>query len=267
MDDAPRSMRAALDKTRDLAIAHDLTEDLGWIDYFLAEEAFVAGDWTRALGLGAAVMDVGVAHDYLRLTVRTIHVVVPIASARGDLPVLERAARWYASLEGKFEFPDSPYARIVRPAQDLELAAFGLWPAYVPDVESRMASFADDPSGPSWSAALDRVMRAWVEAGLADDAGRALDGMASFVAGSKAVSHLGIGTYELMRARVAEARADTTAAEAAGKSALNHFRISDAPWWIAKAGRLLDRVGAADATLVAEVEQIERELGATAPTP
>jgi hypothetical protein len=52
----------------------------------------------------------------------------------------------------------------------------------------------------------------------------------------------------------------------AGRIALDRFRVSDAPWWKAKAIRLLDRCGAADEQLVAEVERIEHNLGAIAPT-
>jgi class 3 adenylate cyclase/tetratricopeptide (TPR) repeat protein len=266
IDDEPRNVRRPLEKARDIAVAHGLTEDIGWLTFIEAEEAFVIGDWARALELGAAAMDIGEANDYLRLTVRTIHVVVPIASARADTGVLERAARWYASLEGKFEFPDSPYARIVRPAQDLDLAAHGLCAPYVPDVEPRVASFADDPSGPSWSAALDRVLRAWVEAGELDGADRALDGMATFIAQASAVSNLGRGTFNLMHARVALARGDHAVAVTAGSEALARFRVSNAPWWKAKAIRLLERAGATDSSLVAEVEQIEQRLGVSSPS-
>ena len=266
LDDEPRNVRGPLAKARDIAIAHSLTEDLGWIDFVEAEEAFVAGDWTRALALGVAAMDVGEANDYLRLTVRVIHVLVPIGAARGDRDLLKRAARWYAGLEGRFAFPDSPYARVVRPAQDLELAAYGLWPAAVPVVEPRLASFAGDPSGPSWSAALDRVLRAWVEAGELDGAGRALDGMATFIGRGSAVSNLGQGTHHLMRARVEAARGDREAAVESGTEALSRFRLSDAPWWVAKAIRLLERADAADTNLVAEAQEIERRLGAISPT-
>ena len=65
-------------------------------------------------------------------------------------------------------FPDSPYARVIRPAQDLELADAGLWSRYVPPVESCIAGFATEPAGPSWCAAVDRVCRAWIDAGQLD---------------------------------------------------------------------------------------------------
>ena len=266
VDDAPRGSFDALEQVRDLAVAHGLTEDTGWISFLQAEERFAAGKWDDAVRLGKAAMDLGEANAYLRLTVRTIHVMVPIAAARGDLVLLERCQRWYAGLEGKFEFPDSPYARIVRPAQDLELADAGLRPGYVPDVAGRIASFTDDAAGPSWSAALDRVLRCWVENGLLDAAEEALEAMRTTTASRPGVSHLGLGTFSLMRGRVAAARGKRDDAADLGRDALAHFRTSDAPWWMAKALRLLERLGAADEQLLAEVASIERRLGIAAPT-
>ncbi|MEP7159325.1 MAG: hypothetical protein ABI797_07840, partial [Chloroflexota bacterium] len=67
-------------------------------------------------------------------------------------------------------------------------------------------------------------------------------------------------------ARLALARADMDGAAAAATAALVHFRSSNAPWWLAKALRLLERAGAADASLLDEVADIERQLGAREPT-
>ncbi len=262
VDDAPRNVAHILGPARELAIAHGYTEEIGWIAYLDAEVAFAAGDWDRALEHCAATMDIGEANDYLRLTVRTIHVAVPIGAARADRGVLERCARWYLSLEGKFDFPDSPYSRVIRTAQDLDLAESGLWPDFMPEVESRIVSFGDDANLPSWAAAVDRVVRAWVAAGELDGAQRAIEAMAAAIAASRNVAHLGRGTLELMRGRVAAARHERAAASAAGRLALDHFRISAAPWWMAKAIRLLERSDSADERLVVEAALIERRLRA-----
>jgi hypothetical protein len=80
------------------------------------------------------------------------------------------------------------------------------------------------------------------------------------------VSSLGVGTYELLRGRLALALGDAADANALGLAALARFRVSKAPWWIAKAIRLLERAGAADPSLLSEVGQIERMLGAVEPT-
>jgi class 3 adenylate cyclase/tetratricopeptide (TPR) repeat protein len=266
LDDAPRNVVGPLEIAREIATAYGLTEDTGWITYLEAEEAFVSGDWDRALELGRSAIDLGIANNYLRLTVRTVHVVVPIASVRADLDTLARCQDWYASLEGKFEFPDSPYSRIIRAAQDLELADAGLRPSYTPDPATRVESFVEDPSGPSWTSALDRVVRSWVDAGELDGAENALDTMGAAVDRAVAPSSLGVGTYNLMRGRVAAARGEKGAAIGWANDALARFRASDAPWWNAKAIRLLERLGAADQQLVGDVEEIERLLGASEPT-
>jgi len=266
VDDDPQGVYAAAERARQAATAHGRTEDVGWADYTEAEAAFGSGEWDRALAAGRRAAAVGEANAYLRLTVRTWHVLIPIAAARGDQALLERAARWYAALEGKFEFPDSPYSRVIRAAQDIELAAAGLWTPYVPEVEPRIISFADEPGGPSWTAALDRVFRAWIEAGDSDGADRALSAMTVALPSYPTVTSLGLGTYELMRGRLAAARDDSETAVSAGRAALEHFRGGPLPWWTAKALRLLERVGGASYDEVGEAFEIERQLGAVRPT-
>jgi class 3 adenylate cyclase len=266
LDDSAADVFEPIDHSRQTAAVHGLTEETGWLDYLESEAAFVSGDWDRARFVGNRAVALGEANAYLRMTVRTWHVLIPIASVTGDRDTLARAARWYRSLEGKFEFPDSPYSRVIRTAQDLEMAAAGLWPAFVPDVEPRIASFDDDPSGPSWSAALDRILRAWIDAGELDGAARALESMDGAIGRMAHVTSLGLGTYDLMRGRVALARGEPTIAAHAARSALDRYRASNAPWWTAKAIRLLERTGLADSDMIVEVERIERHLGAISPT-
>jgi hypothetical protein len=265
IDDAPREVGEALGKARDLTIAYGLTELSAWVLYSEAEAFFAGGSWDLALERAMNAVDIAQANDYLRVAVRCIHIAVPMAAARDDRLVLERAASWYSALEGRFEFPDSPYARVIRPAQDLELADAGLWPAYVPSVDSCLAGFASDPSGPSWCAALDRVTRSWIDSGEVEGAALAVDGMES-AARSTRVSELGHGTYRLLRGRIALGNGHKSEAAKHAGAALDHFRLSDAPWWKAKAIRLLERAGAADHPLITEVEQIERALGTAGPT-
>jgi hypothetical protein len=80
------------------------------------------------------------------------------------------------------------------------------------------------------------------------------------------VSRTGLGIFELMRGRLAEAHGDRDDSAAAARSALEHFRHGPLPWWMAKAIRLLERVDAADYELVSEAFEIERSLKAIAPT-
>ena len=265
MDDAPREVGQALGKAREITVAYGLSELIGWIMYTEAEAFFAGGNWDMALDRVLSALDLAEANNYLRVAVRCIHVAVPIAAARGDLKVLKRAADWYGALEGHFEFPDSPYARVIRPAQDLDLADAGFWPSYTPVADSCIAGFAEDPSGPSWFSALDRLVRSWTEAGELSGASKALDALDSHAL-KPTVSSLGRGTYHLMRARVAASRGDHATAVTSATEALASFRISDAPWWKAKAICVLERAGAADQQLLGEVEQIEKHLGAVRPT-
>jgi len=252
---------------REIAIAHGLTEQVGWSNYVEAEACFASGDWDRAVAAGTRAMDLADQNAYLRLNVRTIHVMIPIAATRGDRRTLERAARFYESLVGKFEFPDSPYARIVRAASDVELAAAGLISPYVPDAESRVVGFADIPGGPSFCASLDRLVRAWIVAGDLAGADLAVAGMNKALPRVPSqTGSLGMGTYELLNGRVALAHGDRDNAAAHGRAALDRFRDSHTPWWIAKAIRLLERSDAADAALIAEAAEIERRLGANSST-
>ena len=266
LDDRAAEAFAPLEHGRDAAISHGFTEQAGWFDYLAAEAAFVSGDWDRAREAGGRAIALAEANAYLRLAVRTWHVLIPIAGVQGDRATLEHASRWYKSLDGKFEFPDSPYSRVIRTAQDVEMAASGLWPAYVPQVELLVASFGEDPTGPSWTAALDRVFRAWLEAGEVDGAAQALAALDDGVARLPDVSRLAFGTQQLLHGRLSLARGDRPAAAAEGQAALDHFRASNAPWWMAKAIRLVERAAAADSGLISEVVQIERRLGAVEPT-
>jgi hypothetical protein len=69
-----------------------------------------------------------------------------------------------------------------------------------------------------------------------------------------------------MRARLTLAKGEMARAAELATAALARFRSSEAPWWIAKALRLLERAGGADERSVAEAQRIEAALKATAPT-
>jgi hypothetical protein len=67
-------------------------------------------------------------------------------------------------------------------------------------------------------------------------------------------------TEAILRSRLALARADVETAMAAAEEALAET-AGRAPWWRAKAIRVLERAGAANAHLVDEARSIERRLG------
>ena len=193
IDDAPRDVGEPLEKARDLTVACRLTSS-------------ARGFSTRSpkLSLPAAA---GISRwsEQLRQSIslrQTITYASPSGASMSSCPwpqfetiglCWSGLPTWYRALEGRFEFPDSPYARVIRPAQDLELADAGLWPAYVPSVDSCLAGFATEPGGPSWCAALDRVTRSWIDTGAVEGAMDAVDGMERHTQSTQ-VSELGRGT-------------------------------------------------------------------------
>ena len=239
----------------ELAEAHGLRDDLAWAHYAHVELGLVSGDWDGAVAAARHALEIGIAGGFDRAVVRTWSAVLPIASARSDLELLRDGHAW---LTGRFREPEnpSPYAMIMRAARRLELLRADLWEPYVPDVEVRLQSFALRYASPSWLAGLETVFVSWLEARLLDGAARALDQMRGFAEEPNA-SALGRGAYCLLRARLVAARGDDPKEDA--ERAVAAFRVSRAPWWIAKAQRI---VATPDA--LAEAARLERALGIAA---
>lgn len=263
LDDHPDAALGHLDRVEEVARNHGLTEQIVWADYGRAEAGFVSGDWDRAVEVAIRAIDLGERNAYRRATVRTWHVVIPIAAARGKRQLLERAARWYVTLDASAAStggqPDSPYGRIVRPAMDLTLARAGLWQPYVPAVEPRIAAFVGPHGMPSWLHALEMVFESWLEAGLVDGAAEALAG---YDEGAEAMSSLARGVGALLRGKLAVSRRSPPAEVAQhGREALVAFRAANAPWWIAKALGVLASVGDATPGEAAERGTVLRKLG------
>jgi hypothetical protein len=175
--------------------------------------------------------------------------VLPIAAARHDEDLLDTGYVW---LTQRFREPEnpSPYARVMGAARHLEIASRGLREPFVPDVEERLASFDLRYSAPSWLAALETVFDCWLGAGDVEGAGRALERLeaSSSEPGKATLAH---ATSHLLRAKWLAARDD--GAEEEARIALAGFRESRAPWWIAKALRVLGEDG--------EARELERGLG------
>ena len=242
-DAAPITKRAI-----EVAEARGLRENLAWLHQADVEIGLASGEWDAAIEAGRRGLDIGVANGYDRAVVRTWSALLPIASARGDPDLLDMAYAW---LTERFREPEnpSPYARVMWAARQLEIARRGLRQPFLPDVEERLVSFELRYSSPSWLAALETVVDAWLEGGESDGAGRALDRLESS-AGEPGMAMLGRSTYWLLRSKWLTATG-ADGAEEAGR-ALEGFRVSKAPWWIAKALRLLHDP---------EAVEIERALG------
>src|SRR5205823_4979896 len=105
-------------------------------------------------------------------------------------------------------------------------------------------------------AAIEIVVGSWLDAGDYEGAGLALDRMRARL-GVREATGLARGVEALLRARLLLAREDVGGATVEANRAVAALR---APWWRAKAIRLLEQAGAASPSVVEEAERIEARL-------
>ena len=259
IDDEPdRAMPLAVDAA-EIAASHGLVEQGGWADHMQAEIHMSAGRWQDAVEAGLRAIEVGEQSGYHRVVVRSWFVLLPIARAQGRSDLIHQAFPRFEQRARLRHEADSFYARIVATATHLHFAALGLEPLFVPDVVERLPCFDMDHSGPSWLAGIETVVGTWLEAGELDGAEQALSRMRTRLAAGPSTV-LSRSTEAILRSRLALARADVETAMAAAEEALAET-AGRAPWWRAKAIRVLERAGAANAHLVDEARSIERRLG------
>jgi class 3 adenylate cyclase/tetratricopeptide (TPR) repeat protein len=257
VDDQPEVALPLYERAAEVATAHGLTESGGWSDYAQAEAYFCMGRWDDAIEAGLRAVDLGEAHEFHRLVVRSWFVLLPLARARGRVDLMRQAHPYFVSrLE---RAPDSQYSRVVATAAYLHFAAIGLQPPFVPDVEERLASFDLDHAGPSWLAGVETLVDVWLDSGNHDAVMLALDRMRARLDRGRA-SSLARATEALLRARLLLARGENPDAAGAAERAL--AALGDrAPWWRAKAIRALEQAGAASADSLEEARTIEAWLG------
>lgn len=251
---------AAAERLSSFAAAHQLDESAVWADYYRAEAEFARGSWDEALDLGQRSLAVAIERSYHRAAVRTWHVVVPIAAARGDLPTLERAVRWYAEIGAGF--PDTPFGRISRAAIEVLLARGGARGPYAVGLDELWPSFAEGSGLPSWFEALDTVIAEALDAGEHAGARRAL---ALFTAADeREPSKAGGAARALIEARLAsaEGRPPNGVREAA-----RTLRSVGGPWPLLKCLWLLVEADVADPAERAEADALEERLGIPASGP
>jgi tetratricopeptide (TPR) repeat protein len=259
VDDEPDRALPLVEAAAEVAGAYGLVEAGGWADYMRAEAHMSAGRWEEALAAGLRAIEVGEAHGYHRVVVRSWFTVLPVARAQGREDLIQQAFPRFESRARIGHEADSYYARIVATATHLHFAAFGLEPAFVPNVEARLPCFDMDHGTPSWVAGIETVVGAWVDAGELAAAHQALDRMRARLSRGHA-THLARATEALLRARLLLARGEDSGAVAEAERALAATAAS-APWWRAKAIRILQQAGAAAEPLVDEAKSIEARLG------
>ncbi|MDX6407853.1 MAG: hypothetical protein QOE13_924 [Gaiellaceae bacterium] len=245
------------DLAAEISDAHGLVENGAWCHYARAETYFESGRWDEATDSALAAVEIAERHGFDRVAVRSWFVLLPLARARGRDDLVGRGARFFhARMPNP---PESPYARVVATAAHLHFAACGFEPDFVPDVDSRLGSFDLDHEGPSWLAAVETLIGRWLDGGQADGAEVALERMRASLDAHRPTP-LARATEALLRARLLLFRGQLTDAVAEAERALVLLE-SRAPWWRAKAIRILEQGGAANARQLEEARTVEARLG------
>ena len=235
--------------------AHELDEPGAWAHYYVSEVEFARGRWDEALAAGLRAIELGESRKYHRVAARSWFVVVPMAAARGDRAVLERAVAWYEPLG----FPETPYGLISRSAVDALIERAGLTTGFRVELEQLEPSIAEGGSLPSWFEAVDVV----VEEGLAlgHVAKRDVRSRSSMPLSSVNHPTAGDGARTLLEARVSVA--ETGCSTRSHASALVCSAREDSPWLLLKCLRLLVDGGVAESSELARAQALEIQLGTT----
>ena len=224
----------------------------------LAETGLGAGRWDDALETGLRAIAVGEERGFSRVVYRNWFVLLPIAQARRREDLFRRARQHFPTWSEAGP-SDSTFARIVVTAAQLRLAAAGLEPPFVPEVEWALPSFDLDHGGPSWLAAVETVVEAWLAAGEHDGAEKALDRMRARLDLSP-TTRLASAVEALLRARLRSAQRRREDAASDARGALDLLG-EGGPWWRAKAIRVLHEAGGAEEALISRAARLESQLG------
>jgi hypothetical protein len=221
-------------------------EQGAWCDYVLAEAGLAAGSWDDALESGLRAIAVAEVRGFSRVVYRSWSVLTPIALAREREDLLRQARQRFPRW-GEPGPSDSTFARVMVTAVQLRLAAAGLEPPFVPDVEWVLPSLDLGHGGPSWLAAIETIVESWLAAGDRESVRSALDRMVPSLE-----TRLASAVHTFLRARLEGAEEARRALALLG---------SNGAWWRVKAIRLLEALGEADADQVAVAAELEAQLG------
>jgi tetratricopeptide (TPR) repeat protein len=259
LDDEPDRALPLVSESGEIATAHGLVEAGGWADYMRAEAHMSAGRWAEAIEAGLRAVELGEERGYHRVVVRSWFALLPIARAQGREDLIRKAFPRFEERARLRHEADSYYARIVATATHLHFAAVGLEPGFVPDIPDRLHCFEMDHGGPSWLAGIETVVESWLDAGELRGVEQALDRMRMRLEAAPSTA-LARAAEAILRARLLLAQDRFEQAVTAAEHALAETD-GRAPWWRAKAIRILERAGMAGGPLVDEATSIETSLG------
>jgi hypothetical protein len=221
----PRGALPLLDSIIEIASAHGLTEQYGWCEYARCETLWVLGETDAALASGLATVELAQRNAYHRLAFRTYMILLPIAATRGDAALAERWQRWWAVAEPHFPPNPSPYGRMLRGAYLVWLAqATG---AAVPEPAGELVDAAEPMENPHYLAAMETVIRTWLDMGR--------DDLAADLASRAAAQLAGEDSTPLRRASAELVGAWVSGSTAAAERAAQLAASLPAPWWEARA--------------------------------
>ena len=252
-DDLEETVRAAA-RLASFAEAHELDEPGAWAHYYISEVEFARGRWDEALAAGLTAIELGERRKYHRVAARSWFVVVPMAAARGDRALLERAVAWYEPLG----FPETPYGLISRSAVDALIERAGLTTGFRVDLEQLEPSIAEGGSLPSWFEAVDVVVEDELALGHVAAARRALEIFDATL--EREPSTAGDGARTLLEARVSIAE---TGVHEVARECARLLDSRDSPWLLLKCLRLLVDGGVAESSDLARAHALEIQLGTT----
>jgi class 3 adenylate cyclase/tetratricopeptide (TPR) repeat protein len=259
LDDEPDRALPLIFESGEIATAHGLVEAGGWVDYMRAEAHMAAGRWSDAIEAGLRAIELGEERGFHRVVVRSWFVLLPIARAQSRNDLIRQAFPRFDERARLKHEADSYYARIVATATHLHFAGLGLEAEFVPDIPDRLHCFDMDHTGPSWLAGIETVVGSWLAVGELEGVEQALERMRTRLETAPSTS-LARATEAILRGRLLLAQGRPEQAVAAAGHALTES-AGRAPWWRAKAIRILDHAGAADGSLIDEATSIEMSLG------
>ena len=222
----PRGALPLFEASIEAASAHGLTEQAGWGEYGRCETLWVLGEDDAALESGTRVLDLAERNAYQRLAFRTYMIVLPIAAGRGDAAMAARWDRFWAEAERHFPPNPSPYGRMLRGAYLVWLAQATGRPEPLPTEDLLDATIP--MSNPHFLAAIETVIRAWLDAGHQEPAASMAARVEANLASTKDAT-------TLMRASAALIDAWVTGSTASALRCAELAATVPAPWWVARA--------------------------------
>ena len=257
-DDAPAASLPAIDEAAEVAQVHGLVEQVGWTHYSRAEAHLSGGDWDAAIATGLDAVAFGEARDFYRLVVRSWFALRPIAVARGSVELLEQAYPRFGRDKGWSPIRSTRGSSSPRSISRLPTPASSLRSFRMSSCACRASTWitvvpAGSPPSTRWSDAGSSGRTRRRRGGALADAS---------VARAVAADESGRCDRGSAPAQLLARRGAVADAIAAAES----VRGIHAPWWRAKASRLVGEL-AGDADALGEAERLEQALGLSAIRP